>query len=101
MKQIEATIKPSQFSEVKEALMNLGVEEITVTEVKGFGRQGYTEIYHGAQYSIDFLPEVKIQILIPDEKVAKLVEAITTNAAAAKLGYGKILITPVEGIIRI
>ena len=101
MKQIEATIKPSKFTEVKEELMNLGVDEITVTEVKGFGRQGYTEMYHGAQYSIDFLPEIKIQILAPDDKAPKLVEAIANNAGGEKPGYGKIFITAVEEIIRI
>jgi nitrogen regulatory protein P-II 1 len=101
MKQIEATIKPSQFSDVKEALMNLGIEEITVTEAKGFGREGYTELYHGAEYSIDFLPKVKIQILAADEKAPQLVEAIAKNACTGKAGDGTIFVTAVEEIIRI
>jgi nitrogen regulatory protein P-II 1 len=101
MKQIEATIKPSQFSEVKEALMNLGIEEITVTEAKGFGRQAYTELYHGAEYSIDFLPKVKIQILVADEKAPQLVEAIAKNAYTEKACDATIFVTPVEEIIRI
>jgi nitrogen regulatory protein P-II 1 len=101
MKQIEASIQPSQFSEVKEALMDLGVEEITVTEAKGFGRQAYTELYHGAEYSIDYLPKIKIQILAADDKAAQLIEAIAKNACTGKGGDGTIFVTPVEEIIRI
>jgi len=99
MKQIEAIIKPFQFSEVKEALMDLGVDEITVTEVKAFGRRGYTEIYHGAQYSIDFLSEVKIQVLVPDEKAPQIIKSIKESARTGKSGDGKIFVTPVEEVI--
>ena len=101
MKQIDAIIKPRQFSDVKEALMDLGVEEITVTEVKAFGRQGYTEIYHGAQYSIDFLPEIKLQVLVPDEKAPQIIKTIREAACNGKIADGKIFIIPVEEVIRI
>jgi len=101
MKHIEATIKPSQFNEVKEALIDLGVEEITVTEAKGFGLQGYTELYHGAEYSIDSLPKVKIQILATDEKTSQLVEAIAKNVCTGERGAGTIFVTPVEEVIRL
>jgi nitrogen regulatory protein PII len=102
MKQIEAIIKPFQLEEVKQALMKLGVEGMTVSEVKGFGRQkGHTELYRGAEYSIDYLPKVKIEILVPDEKAAQVVDAIVTAARTGKIGDGKIVITPVEEVIRI
>ena len=99
MKQIEAILKPFQFADIKEALMELGVDEITVTEVKGFGRQGYTEIYHGAQYCIDFLPEVKIQVLVSDEKAPQIIDTIRESARGKKTGNGKIFVTSVEEVI--
>ena len=102
MKQVEAIIKPFQLDAVKEALTRLGVEGMTVVEVKGFGRQkGHTELYRGAEYSIDFLPKVKIQILVTDEKTAQVVEAIVKGARTGKIGDGKIFVTPVEEVIRI
>jgi nitrogen regulatory protein P-II 1 len=102
MKQIETIIKPFKLDEVKEALTKIGIEGMTVTEVKGFGRQGgHTELYRGAEYSIDFLPKVKIQILTPDEKVAQIVETVVRVARTGKIGDGKIFVTPVEEVIRI
>jgi nitrogen regulatory protein PII len=102
MKQIEAIIKPFQLEEVKEALTKLGIEGMTAFEVKGFGRQkGHTELYRGAEYSVDFLPKVKIQILVADEKAAEVVDAIAKGARTGKIGDGKIFITPVEEVIRI
>jgi len=102
MKQVEAIIKPFQLDAVKEALTRLGVEGMTVVEVKGFGRQkGHTELYRGAEYSIDFLPKVKIQILVTDEKAPQVVEAIVKGARTGKIGDGKIFVTPVEEVIRI
>ena len=102
MKQVEAIIKPFQLDEVKQALAKLGVEGMTVSEVKGFGRQkGHTELYRGAEYSIDFLPKVKIQILVTDEKAPQVVEAIVKGARTGKIGDGKIFVTPVEEVIRI
>jgi len=102
MKQIEAIIKPFQLEEVKQALTKLGVEGMTVSEVKGFGRQkGHTELYRGAEYSIDYLPKVKIEILVPDEKAVQVVDTIVTAARTGKIGDGKIVITPVEEVIRI
>ncbi|HBA39520.1 MAG: P-II family nitrogen regulator [Deltaproteobacteria bacterium] len=102
MKMVEAIIKPFKLDEVKEALTKAGVEGMTVSEVKGFGRQkGHTELYRGAEYSVDFLPKVKIQVLIADEKARQVVEAITTAARTGKIGDGKIFVTPVEEVIRI
>ena len=102
MKQVEAIIKPFQLDEVKNALTKEGIEGMTVTEVKGFGRQkGHTELYRGAEYTVDFLPKVKIQILLPDDKVTEVVELIIANARTGKIGDGKIFITPVEEVIRI
>ena len=102
MKQVEAIIKPFQLEEVKQALTKLGVEGMTVSEVKGFGRQkGHTELYRGAEYSIDYLPKVKIEILVPDEKAVQVVDAIVTAARTGKIGDGKIVISPVEEVIRI
>ena len=102
MKQIEAIIKPFQLEEVKQALTKLGVEGMTASEVKGFGRQkGHTELYRGAEYSIDFLPKVKIQILVSDEKAAQVVDGIARGARTGKIGDGKIFVIPVEEVIRI
>jgi len=102
MKMVEAIIKPFKLDEVKEALTKAGIEGMTVSEVKGFGRQkGHTELYRGAEYSVDFLPKVKIQVLIADEKARQVVEAITTAARTGKIGDGKIFVTPVEEVIRI
>src|SRR5439155_149395 len=92
MKQVEAIIKPFQLDEVKNALTKAGIEGMTVTEVKGFGRQkGHTELYRGAEYTVDFLPKVKIQILLPDDKVTEVVELIIANARTGKIGDGKTL----------
>ena len=102
MKMVEAIVKPFKLDEVKEALTKSGVQGMTVEEVKGFGRQkGHTELYRGAEYSVDFLPKVKIQILVPDDKVSKVVEVITESAKTGKIGDGKIFVTPVEEVIRI
>jgi nitrogen regulatory protein P-II 1 len=102
MKMVEAIVKPFKLDEVKEALTKAGIQGMTVEEVKGFGRQkGHTELYRGAEYSVDFLPKVKIQILVPDDKTAKVVEVITDSARTGKIGDGKIFVTPVEEVIRI
>ncbi len=102
MKMVEAIIKPFKLDEVKEALTKAGVQGMTVSEVKGFGRQkGHTELYRGAEYSVDFLPKVKIQVLVADEKARQVVEAITTVARTGKIGDGKIFVTPIEEVIRI
>ena len=102
MKQIDAIIKPFKLDEVKEALTKVGIQGMTITEVKGFGRQkGHTELYRGAEYSVDFLPKVKIQILVPDDKASQVVDAILQTARTGKIGDGKIFITPVEEVIRI
>ena len=99
---VEAIVKPFKLDEVKENLTKAGVQGMTVSEVKGFGRQkGHTELYRGAEYSVDFLPKVKIQILVPDEKTAKVVEIITDSARTGKIGDGKIFVTPVDEVIRI
>ena len=96
MKRIEETIQALEFGRVKETLMNQGVEEITVAEVKCFGREAYAELYHGAQYSIDFLPKVQIQILAFDEKVSQIVDTLMESACAGKRGDGKILGSQVD-----
>jgi len=102
MKQIEAIIKPFKLDEVKEALSKVGIQGMTISEVKGFGRQkGHTELYRGAEYSVDFLPKVKIQILVPDEKASQVVDAILQTARTGKIGDGKIFVIPVEEVIRI
>ncbi len=102
MKHIEAIIKPFKLDEVKEALMKVGIQGMTITEVKGFGRQkGHTELYRGAEYSVDFLPKVKIQILAPDDKAAQVVETILQTARTGKIGDGKIFVMPAEEVIRI
>jgi nitrogen regulatory protein P-II 1 len=99
---VEAIVKPFKLDEVKEALTKAGIQGMTVEEVKGFGRQkGHTELYRGAEYSVDFLPKVKIQILVPDELAAKVVDVITDSAKTGKIGDGKIFVTTVEEVIRI
>jgi len=102
MKKIEAIIKPFKLDEVKEALSRAGINGMTVQEVKGFGRQkGHTELYRGAEYVVDFLPKVKIEVLIDDDRAGEVVEAITSAARTGRIGDGKIFITPVEDVIRI
>ncbi len=102
MKLIIAIIKPFKLEEVKEALAGIGVEGMTVTEVKGFGRQkGHTEIYRGSEYTVDFLPKVKLEIVVTDELVAKTVEAIVKAAKTGKIGDGKVFVVALEEAIRI
>ncbi len=102
MKMITAVLKPFKLDEVREALSTIGVQGITVAEVKGFGRQkGHTELYRGAEYVIDFLPKVKIDVAIPDELVDQAVEAIQTAARTGKIGDGKIFVYDLEQVIRI
>jgi nitrogen regulatory protein P-II 1 len=102
MKKIEAIIKPFKLDEVKNALAEVGVQGLTVSEVKGFGRQkGHTELYRGAEYTIDFLPKVKIEIVVPADKCEKVVEAIQAAAKTGRIGDGKIFILPCEEAIRI
>ncbi len=102
MKKIEAVIKPFKLDEVREALSDIGVQGITVTEVKGFGRQkGHTELYRGAEYVVDFLPKVKVEIVLPDETVEKAVDAIRKAAQTGRIGDGKIFVSNVEEAVRI
>jgi len=102
VKKIEAIIKPFKLDEVKEALQDVGVQGITVIEAKGFGRQkGHTELYRGAEYVIDFLPKVKIEIVLPDDMVEKAVEAIQNAARTGRIGDGKIFISDIQEAIRI
>jgi nitrogen regulatory protein P-II 1 len=102
MKKIEAIIKPFKMEDVKEALAEVGIEGMTVSEVKGFGRQkGHTEIYRGSEYTVDFLPKVKIEVVVSDNMVTKAVEAISTAAKTGKIGDGKIFILAIENAIRI
>ncbi|MEL7279553.1 MAG: P-II family nitrogen regulator [Pseudomonadota bacterium] len=102
MKKIEAIIKPFKLDEVKEALQEIGVQGLSVIEVKGFGRQkGHTELYRGAEYVVDFLPKVKIDVVLDDDQVDAAIEAITTAAKTDKIGDGKIFVSPVEQAIRI
>jgi len=102
MKKIEAVIKPFKMEDVKEALAEVGIEGMTVTEVKGFGRQkGHTEIYRGSEYTVDFLPKVKFEIVVADETVDKATKAIAAAAKTGKIGDGKIFILPIEDAIRI
>ena len=102
MKLIAAIIKPFKLDEVREALSAIGVQGITVTEVKGFGRQkGHTELYRGAEYVVDFLPKVKIELIIEDEMVEKAVEAIRSSAQTGRIGDGKIFVSQIEEAIRI
>ena len=102
MKKIEAIIQPFKLEPVKEALHNISVQGMTVTEVKGFGRQkGIREVYRGMEYQVDFLPKVKIEIIVSDDKVQAIVETIMTNAHTGRIGDGKIFVYPVSEIIRI
>jgi len=102
LKKIEAIIKPFKLDEVKEALNEVGIQGITVSEVKGFGRQkGHTELYRGAEYVVDFIPKIKMEIIVNDEIVGKVVETIEQAAKTGRIGDGKIFVTSVEEVIRI
>jgi nitrogen regulatory protein P-II 1 len=102
MKKVEAIIKPFKLDEVKEALHAVGVSGITVTEAKGFGRQkGHTELYRGAEYVVDFLPKVKLEVVVDDDQAARVVEAIAQAAQTGRIGDGKIFVIPVESALRI
>jgi nitrogen regulatory protein P-II 1 len=102
MKKLEAIIKPFRLEEVREALSDIGISGLTVTEVKGFGRQkGHTELYRGAEYVVDFLPKVKIEVVLADEVVDQAVETIIKAARTGKIGDGKIFVMPVEQVVRI
>jgi nitrogen regulatory protein P-II 1 len=102
MKKIDAVVKPFKLDEVREALSDIGVSGLTVTEVKGFGRQkGHTELYRGAEYVVDFLPKVKIEIVVADNVVEQVIEAIVKAARTGKIGDGKIFVTTVEQVVRI
>jgi nitrogen regulatory protein PII len=102
MRKIEAIIKPFKLDEVKEALNGIGIQGMTVTEVKGFGRQkGHTELYRGAEYVVDFLPKIKLEIAVSDDLADKVVEAIVSAANTGRIGDGKIFVLPMEQVIRI
>lgn len=102
MKKIEAIVKPFKLDEVKNALTKIGVQGMTVTDVKGFGRQkGHTEVYRGAEYKIDFVPKSKIEIIVSDELVTPVLETIERSAKTGKIGDGKIFLSPVDEVIRI
>jgi nitrogen regulatory protein P-II 1 len=102
MKKIEAIIKPFKLDEVKEALQEIGVQGLSVLEVKGFGRQkGHTELYRGAEYVVDFLPKIKIEVVLPDDQVERAIEAVIAAAKTDKIGDGKIFVSTVEQAIRI
>jgi nitrogen regulatory protein P-II 1 len=102
MKRIEAIVKPFKVDEVKEVLTSLGVAGMTVTEVRGFGRQkGHTEMYRGAEYRVDLIPKAKIDVIVPDERVSEIVTAITAAARTGTIGDGKIFVTPVDEAVRI
>jgi nitrogen regulatory protein P-II 1 len=102
MKKVEAIIKPFKLDEVREALSGVGVAGLTVTEVKGFGRQkGHTELYRGAEYVVDFLPKVKVEVVVGDSMVDQVVEAIVRSARTGKIGDGKIFVTAVDQVVRI
>jgi nitrogen regulatory protein P-II 1 len=102
MKKIEAIIKPFKLEDVREAISALGVTGMTVTEVKGFGRQkGHTEIYRGSEYTVDFLPKIKVELVVADDQVAATLEAIIKAAKTGKIGDGKVFVSPVETAIRI
>jgi nitrogen regulatory protein P-II 1 len=102
MKKVEAIIKPFKLDEVREALSEIGVTGLTVTEVKGFGRQkGHTELYRGAEYVVDFLPKVKVEVIVADNLVERAIEAVVKAARTGKIGDGKIFVTGVEQVVRI
>ena len=102
MKKIEAIIKPFKLDEVREALTALGCNGLTVTEVKGFGRQkGHTELYRGAEYTVDFLPKVKVEVIVADDLLEKVIDAVIKAAHTGKIGDGKIFVMPVEQVVRI
>ena len=102
MKKIDAIIKPFKLDEVKEALNEIGIQGITVSEVKGFGRQkGHTELYRGAEYVVDFIPKIKLEIIVRDDVVAKVVETIEQAAKTGRIGDGKIFVSPVDEVVRI
>ena len=102
MKKIEAIIKPFKLEEVKDALAEVGIEGMTVSEVKGFGRQkGHTEIYRGSEYTVDFLPKIKIEIVVSDEKTDTAVKAIAGSAKTGKIGDGKVWVSPIDSIVRV
>ncbi len=102
MKRIEAVIKPFKLDDVRQALTSIGVTGMTVTEVKGFGRQkGHTELYRGAEYVVDFLPKIRIETVVADERVDACIEAIVRGARTGKIGDGKIFVTPVERVVRV
>ena len=102
MKKVEAIIKPFKLDEVKENLNEIGIQGITVTEVKGFGRQkGHTELYRGAEYVVDFLPKIKMEIIVKDEMVSKVLEVIETSAKTGRIGDGKIFVSTIDEVIRI
>ena len=102
MKKIEAIIKPFKLEEVKEALAEVGVEGMTVSEVKGFGRQkGHTEIYRGSEYTVDFLPKIKVEVVLADANVSAAVTAIVKAARTGKIGDGKVFVSPIENAVRI
>jgi len=102
MKKVEAIIKPFKLDEVKESLSSIGVQGLTVSEVKGFGRQkGHTELYRGAEYVVDFLPKVKLEIIVKDELVTQVVDAILKSAKTGRIGDGKIFVLPIDDVVRI
>jgi len=102
MKKIEAIIKPFKMDDVRDALTQIGIQGMTVTEAKGFGRQrGHTELYRGAEYIVDFLPKVKIELVVSDEKLDDAIKAIQESASTGKIGDGKIFVYPVDEVIRI
>lgn len=102
MRKVEAIIKPFKLDEVKEAMNEIGIQGLTVSEVKGFGRQkGHTELYRGAEYVVDFIPKIKMEIIVGDELVAKVVDAIAEAARTGRIGDGKIFVTPVDEVVRI
>jgi len=102
LKKVDAIIKPFKLDEVKEALNEIGIQGITVSEVKGFGRQkGHTELYRGAEYVVDFIPKIKLEIIVADDILLKVIEVIEKSAKTGRIGDGKIFVTPVEAVVRI
>jgi len=102
LKKVEAIIKPFKLDEVKEALNEIGIQGITISEVKGFGRQkGHTELYRGAEYVVDFIPKIKLEIIVSDSILPQVIDAIEKSAKTGRIGDGKIFVTPVEAVVRI